>query len=880
MSSLSVSIGQILGHYRILEQIGAGGMGVVYRAHDERLDRDVALKVLPAGTLGDDIARRRFRKEALALAKLDHPNVATVHEFGSQDGVDFLVTAYIPGVTLDTKVSCGAFPQEEVISLGIQLAEGLTAAHEQGVIHRDLKPGNLRLTPDNRLKILDFGLARLIEPEGDAALTASLTHSQEVTGTVPYMAPEQLRGERTDARTDIWAAGAVLYEMATGQRPFQGKTLTGLAADIIHKLPPAPRILKPELSPELERIMQKCLQKEPLDRYQSAKELAGDLRLLQGPGRAVTSAAGAVLPTHTAADKGRRPLILSVLAFVVVALAGTAWFYFSRREELNLPPPRVVPLTSLSDQANSPAFSPDGNQVAFGRYSDVAKNSGLHIKLIGSEHLLQLTNSSSDCCPVWSPDGRFIAFSRYTKGEHAWEHAIYMLPVIGGLERKLCSRAPARGELDWSPDGKLIAFSDRNAQADSYSISLLSVDDLQIRKLTEPTTEDEDWGPAFSPEGKRLAFIRAQAGGELGDIFVMPAGGGKAERLTFDHASIPSPPAWTTDGRWIVFSSARRGQPTLWRILVSGGSPIPVPEVGVVTLHPSVSRKGQRLAYEQIIGSTSIWRLELTDAHKGGSHAQLMSSKGQSGAPQSSPDGRRIVFQSDRSGTMEIWMCNSDGSNPVQLTTFGGSPANTPRWSPDNQTIAFDSASGGHSQIFVIKAEGGLPRPITEGSFESVSPSWSRDAKWIYFASNRSGTWQVWKIPSSEGGQPLQVTKQGGFAAFESSDGKFVYYAKRSVPEIWRVPAEGGPETIVSPVLRPQAWTAWALVEHGIFFISEEPTPDSVLKFFDFATSSAKNIAVLKKHPSWLSASDDGKWVLHDQPDQLESNIMLLENFR
>ena len=296
MSVPAPSVGQILGHYRIVEQIGAGGMGVVYRAHDEQLDRDVALKMLPPGTLADEATRTRFRKEALALAKLDHPNVATIHEFGSQNGVDFLVAAYVPGITLDTKISLGALPEAEVISLGIQLAAGLAAAHEQGVIHCDLKPGNLRLTPDGRLKILDFGLARLIEPVGDDTLTATLTKSQGVAGTLPYMAPEQLRGQKADFRTDIWAAGAVLYEMATGERPFKEQTAPALAADIIHKAPPAPRRLKADMSPGLEAIIQRCLEKEPEKRYQSADQLAIDLRRPQTAGAAVSSVATANFP--------------------------------------------------------------------------------------------------------------------------------------------------------------------------------------------------------------------------------------------------------------------------------------------------------------------------------------------------------------------------------------------------------------------------------------------------------------------------------------------------------------------------------------------------------------------------------------------------------
>jgi eukaryotic-like serine/threonine-protein kinase len=316
MSVPVANIGQILGHYRIIEQIGAGGMGIVYRAHDEQLDRDVALKVLPPGTLSDQAARARFRQEALALAKLDHPNVATVHEFGTENGVDFLVTSYIPGVTLDTKLHSGALPQGEVVSLGIQLAEGLAAAHAQGVIHRDLKPGNLRLTPDGRLKILDFGLARLIEPESEIALTASLTRSQEVTGTLPYMAPEQLRGQKADVRTDIWAAGVVLYEVATGERPFKEQIAPVLAADIIYKVPPAPGSLKADLSPELESIIRKCLEKEPEKRYQSAKELASDLGRPFNPGAAVVHVPGARAPL-----RWRWGVIATAVAgFCVIAL--------------------------------------------------------------------------------------------------------------------------------------------------------------------------------------------------------------------------------------------------------------------------------------------------------------------------------------------------------------------------------------------------------------------------------------------------------------------------------------------------------------------------------------------------------------------------------
>ena len=280
-------IGQTLGHYRIVEKIGEGGMGVVYRAHDEGLDRDVAVKVLPEGTLADEGTRKRFRKEALALSKLNHPNVATVHDFDTQGGVDFLAMEHIAGETLQDKLESGPLPEKEIARLGTALVDGLAAAHAQGLVHRDLKPGNMRITPDGLLKILDFGLARAIGPVGESALTQTAGELQGVAGTLPYMAPEQLRGEPLDARTDLYAAGVVLYEMATGQRPFEEKLATALAADIQTKPPQTPRATRPALSSRLEELILKCLEKEPENRYQSEKELVVDLRRLGTPTVAV-----------------------------------------------------------------------------------------------------------------------------------------------------------------------------------------------------------------------------------------------------------------------------------------------------------------------------------------------------------------------------------------------------------------------------------------------------------------------------------------------------------------------------------------------------------------------------------------------------------------
>ena len=277
-------IGQTLGHYRVLEKIGEGGMGVVYRAHDERLDRDVALKVLPAGTLADNTARKRLRREALALGRLNHPHIEAVYDFDTEGEVDFLVMEHVPGPTLADRLLGGALDEPEVLRLGQQLAAALEEAHGLGVAHRDLKPANIKVTPKGQVKVLDFGLAALLRPAGDADdPTRSASEAAATGGTVPYMAPEQLRGQAPDARSDIFATGVVLYEMAAGRRPFQGRVTTEITDAILHAAPPPPTRLRPELSRRLEDIVLKCLEKDPENRYQSAKELGVDLRRLTAP---------------------------------------------------------------------------------------------------------------------------------------------------------------------------------------------------------------------------------------------------------------------------------------------------------------------------------------------------------------------------------------------------------------------------------------------------------------------------------------------------------------------------------------------------------------------------------------------------------------------
>jgi serine/threonine-protein kinase len=350
-------VGAQLGHYLLVEKIAAGGMGEVYRATDQHLGRDVAIKVLPPGTLTDESARKDFRKEALILSKLNHPNVATIHDFDTQNGIDFLVMEYIPGTSLSERVVRGYLPEKDILNLGVQLAEGLSAAHECGVIHRDLKPGNLRLS-GQRLKILDFGLAKLPIPVTTNSPTESLSDKHQVAGTLPYMAPEQLRADQIDARTDIHAAGAVLYEMATGRRPFSDVERSQLIGAILSRPPLRPSTLNHDLSPELERIITKCLEKDPENRYQSAKELAVDLRRLA---RDKDSALHLLDSSGSPFKATRRnPAILAIAAGVALVLlvVGGLWFARTRRAPATVTASvAVLPFDDLSPQRDQQYFS-------------------------------------------------------------------------------------------------------------------------------------------------------------------------------------------------------------------------------------------------------------------------------------------------------------------------------------------------------------------------------------------------------------------------------------------------------------------------------------------------------------------------------------------
>jgi eukaryotic-like serine/threonine-protein kinase len=887
--------GERIAHYEILGQIGAGGMGEVYLARDTRLGRKVALKLLPSSLTADSQLRARFFREAQLASALDHPNICTIHEVGQSASIMFIAMQYVEGITLKQVIGSHPLKVDALLSISLQTADALSAAHDQGITHRDIKSSNIVITPRGQVKVLDFGLAKLTDTSGRQGVSdaeSELTRTGAVMGTPSYMSPEQARGERVDHRSDVFSLGVVIYEMASGELPFKGKSQAETMNAVITEPHTPAAELNEELPEGLSAAIDRALSKDPASRYQSMEEMLLDLRQV---GRAVgflgssdsQGAAIAYVPLW------RRPTRRWMWAMTLLALALVAGLalLFSSLRPVRQPPLQITPLTAYLGIEILPAFSPDGKQVAFAWNGEKSDNFDIYVKLVdtGTPHRLT-THPAEDSFAAWSPDGSHIAFRRHTPESDA----VYLIPSLSGPERKIADIFPrllgprVGGDgLAYSLDGKFLAVPDKSSAEEPFSIALISIETGDKRKLTSPLAGSVgDNTPSFSPDGSRLAFSRISGQG-VEDIYLMRVEGGEPKRLTFDNRDIRDLD-WTADGREIVFISNREGDMGMWRVSASGGPPERIlTAVGYDIARLSLSRQGNRLVYSQQFADTNIWRFDLAGAHGrvGGPTMVISSSKSDSG-PQYAPAGERITFRSDRSGSLEIWTCESDGSNPVQLTSFGGPQTGSPCWSPDGRQIAFAARLEGNPDIFVISAAGGKPRRLTENPAEDSAPSWSRDGRWIYFESNRNGSTQIWKMPA-EGGEAQQVTTNGGAVAYESIDGKFLYYTKgRDLAGIWRVPVAGGEEPLILDTHKAGYWSAWTVTEQGIYFLSAEQLAHPLIEFFNFATGTVTAVAALEKpfrpwtNPDGLSVSADGRRILYTQEDRTDMDIMLVENFR
>ena len=777
----SLQRGDNLGPYRIVSPLGSGGMGEVYRAKDTRLDREVAVKVLPRSFMENPERESRFEREAKALAALSHPHILSIHDFGREGTTAYFVTELLEGMTLREKLMAGPIPVRFAMHIAIEMSEGLAAAHSRGIVHRDLKPANVFLTQDGHVKILDFGLARTGAPAASPAESPSEsptvdspTRPGTMMGTVGYMAPEVVRGNAADQRADLFSLGVIFYEMISGRSPFHGPSDADTLVAILSMEPAPLTSAEGPVSPIVEGVIFRCLQKEPGARFSSARDVAF---ALEGVASGVSGPALKV-PSRSILRPGA--LLAAALLILAAAAAAGLWLKITNGSG-EIPPFESRQITTRPGLEGDPAISPDGRSVAF-----LAQNGeGWDIWIVdvkGGSPLRLVADGAVNASPAWFPDGSALAFACYTgQSSNIWK-----VPRFGGAPIFL---VPEALDPAVSPDGRRIAF----ARSERGGYSRIWAADIGAPRSARRLTGDSDgvWNhlrPSWSPDGRTICYQ------DNNDLWVVPAEGGKARNLTSDDAA-DSNPVWSPDGKHIYFDSLREEGYSIWR-MKAGGNGLQRVTIGTgAERKPSLSLDGRCLAY------CTTGRMSCSIVNRRTGERAVFSSGTFTSEPSFAPDGLSLVFTMLRDGNINLWRARlKDGKvdgDAEPLTEHRGYCAN-PTISPDGRWVAYHRVSNGERDIWVVPAGGGAPVNFTEHKASDTQPEWSPDGGEISFVSDRSGRDEVWAAKFRAGrrvGDPRQVTRGPGTIATHcwTPSGERIAYISNSEAgsDIWTVLANG-----------------------------------------------------------------------------------------
>jgi eukaryotic-like serine/threonine-protein kinase len=828
-------LGQTLAHYEILRKLGQGGMGEVYLARDTKLDRQVALKVLSPEFAQSDDRRRRFEREAKALAALDHANIVQVFSVEEADGTQFITMQLVQGKTLADLLPKGGFPLSEFFKVAIPLADAVAAAHEQGIVHRDLKPANVMLTEDGRLKVLDFGLSQSSAPtqlESDSqSPTVLKTKEGVLAGTLQYMSPEQAEGKTVDTRSDIFSMGVIFYEWLAGARPFLGDTPASLLSAVIKDTPPSIADLKPGLPRDLSRIVRRCLHKDVSRRFQTALDVRNELSDLEESFATGKLEAGAI--PSAAATKSRWPGYVAA-GIVGAALAGTVVMFPRLGEESSVGDgPRVVnpvQVTAALGLEDYPSWSPDGQTLAYGvkaaaDASGVESDWDIWVTQIGSGHGLNRTAEFDDDFryPVWSPDGRQLAVWSSRDGG-----GYFVMPALAGPLRKMVS-IDSLADIDphqpqWSPDGsKILGVVGRAGVA-----ALVSLDTGNTERVTLPGEGFSRFDLSWSPDGRYLAYVDADVHSGQGQttIWIWRWEDGKGWATTSGPGNNWSP-TWSADSRSLFYVSNRGGSWDLWEQALGNSGQVageakPV-TTGIGVHHAALSRDGSKLAYARGRRISNVWRVPISKSRPAtwAEAVQLTFDQAFIEMLDVSKDGT-LVLSTDRSGNPDLWVRDASSGEMRQLTT-DPTPDWAPKWSPDGQQVAFYAFRGGKRELWSMPAGGGKARKVIDLEAGQIYPDWSPDGRSIAFAASAPNTSiDIWIAPA-EGGEARRLMTDPASDNFPtwSPDGRsLVFWSLRTKePRLWKLELETGR---IEPLgSGPGRYSRWSPDGAGVFFIGD-----------------------------------------------------------
>jgi Tol biopolymer transport system component len=814
---MTLAQGTRLGPYEILASVGAGGMGEVYKARDTRLDRTVAVKVLPSHLSDNPEVRQRFDREARTISSLSHPHICALHDVGHQDGIDYLVMEFLEGETLTDRLSRGALPAEQVLRYGIEIADALDKAHRQGIVHRDLKPGNIMLTKSG-VKLVDFGLAKLaaVSPAVSSVsilpTQAGLNLTQEGTilGTFQYMAPEQLEGKEADARSDIFAFGTVLYEMATGQKAFSGKSQASLIASILSAEPPPISTVSPMTPPALDRLVKTCLAKDPDDRWQTAHDVMLQLKWIAQGG----SQAGVPAPL-VARRKSRERLAWGVAAALAAATIALAAVHFARPRAAPRPvrtsilPPEKTTFLFVGEGAGPVAISPDGLSVVFAAGGSGGK-SQLWVRPLESSVVRALPGTEEALYPFWSPDSRNIGF--FAGGK------LKKIEASGGPALTICEAPDARGGT-WNAEG--VILFEPHFRLPLFRVAATGGKVAPVTKFDESRRETTHRFPWFLPDGKHFLYLAGShsvgAESELQSIFMGSLDGRPGKLLV----NARSKPVYAAGHLLFVRQRTLMAQPFDWKRGSLSADAFPIAEnvqedPGFFTAVFSVSQNGV-LAFQETGGNVNQYQLTILD--RSGKPVETVGAPGNLWAPRFSHDNRRLVGGIGDPG--DIWVWDLARRVATRLT-FDPTDEGDPVWSPDDARIFFMSQRSGGGDLYQKAAAGTwadellyssknfkLPTgispdgrwvllnelspktkwdievfslsdrklvPFLQSEFDEVLGAFSPDGQWVAYASNESGRFEIYVRPFPGPGGKWQVSTSGGSSPVWRRDGKELFY--------------------------------------------------------------------------------------------------------